>query len=74
MKEKLEQQINKYKAIDKDLLLTINWALMWKTGLFTYPKWFQEFQSRLLARKVIKQYDRIQEEIVRMEWLLDNIK
>lgn len=69
----MNQMIADYKKIDKKLLLTINWALIWKTWLFTYPKWFQDIQSTILANKVNKQYYKIQEEIARMEWLKENI-
>ena len=71
MKE-IDIMIQEYKKIDKKLLLTINWALVWKTWLFVYPDWFSNLQSTLLARKVNKQYIKIQAEIARMERLRDN--
>ena len=30
----IEKIIKEYKKIDTHTLLTINWALIWKTGLF----------------------------------------
>jgi hypothetical protein len=73
MWKKIDTMIADYKKIDKKLLLTINGALIWKTWLFSYPKWFISLQSTLLANKVNKQYIQIQAEIARLERIKNNI-
>ena len=68
----INEMIEFYKKIDKKTLLLINTAFMYNTWIFTYPEWFSNLRAILLARKVNKQYAKIQAELSRLERLKNN--
>ena len=74
-KEQLDQYIqirNQLENIDKKTLLIINGILMPHTWIILYPKWLQEILSYWLAKKTNKQYNKIQQEIQKLNLIINN--
>lgn len=67
----IKSMLDFYENITKEQLLMLHQINILNTWLFILPNWFSELQAKYLAHKVNKHYNRIQEEIGRLKYIIN---